>query len=103
MLINLGPLGKALYTANHLVSLRGPKTVSDPFKNISRISKPILVVHGLLDRLADPGVADLLHDSSAPDAKVTVVKIPGADHSFFNCQKDLVDTVNQWLMEQMKP
>ena len=103
MLINLGPLGKALYTANHLVSLRGPKTVSDPFKNISRISKPTLVVHGLLDRLADPVVADLLHDSSAPGAKVTVVKIPGADHSFFNCQKDLVDTVNQWLMEQMKP
>ncbi|MBW2220577.1 MAG: alpha/beta fold hydrolase, partial [Deltaproteobacteria bacterium] len=75
MLVNLGPLGKALYTANHLVSLRGPKTVSDPFKNIARISKPILIVHGLSDRLADHTVADQLRNIAASASKVSVIKI----------------------------
>jgi len=103
MLINLGPLGKALYTANHLVSLRGPKTVSDPFKNIARISKPILVVHGLSDRLSEHTVADQLYNSAAPSTKVSVVKIAGAGHSFYNHQKDLSDTINRWLIEQMQP
>lgn len=103
MLINLGPLGKALYTANHLVSLRGPKTVSDPFKNIARISKPILVVHGLSDRLSEHTVADQLYNSAATGTKVSVVKIAGAGHSFYNRQKDLADTINRWLIEQMQP
>lgn len=103
MLINLGPLGKALYTANHLVSLRGPKTVSDPFKNIARISKPILVVHGLSDRLSEHTVADQLYNSAAAGTKVSVVKIAGAGHSFYNRQKDLADTINRWLIEQMQP
>jgi pimeloyl-ACP methyl ester carboxylesterase len=102
MLINLGPLGKALYTANHLVSLRGPKTVSDPFNNIARISKPIIVVHGLSDRLAEHTVADKLYSSAAKGNKVSVVKLAGAGHSFYNRQKDLVDTINRWLKEQMQ-
>ena len=100
MLINLGPLGKALYTANHLVSLRGPNTVSDPFKNIARISNPILIVHGLSDRLADHAVSDQLRNSAASASKVSLIKIPGADHSFYNRQKDLADTINRWLIEQ---
>ena len=79
MLINLGPLGKALYTAYHVVSLRGPKTVSDPYQNIPRIFQPILVVHGLADRLANPDVADRLRNSATPKTNVTVVKIPGAN------------------------
>ena len=103
MLINLGPLGKALYTANHLVSLRGPKTVSDPFKNIARVAKPILIVHGLSDRLAEHTVADQLKSSAAAGNKVSVIKIAGADHSFFNHQMDLVETVNRWLKEQVQP
>lgn len=103
MLINLGPLGKALYTANHLVSLRGPKTVSDPFHNIARVAKPILIVHGLSDRLAEHTVADQLKSSAAAGNKVSIVKIAGADHSFFNHQKDLVETINRWLIEQVQP
>lgn len=102
MLIDLGPLGKALYTANHLVSLRGPKTVSDPFKNIARIVKPILVVHGLSDRLADHSIADQLGNNAAAKAKVDVVKIADAGHSFHNRQQDLADTLSRWLMEQTK-
>ena len=100
MLINLGPLGKALYTANHVVSLRGPKTVSDPYKNIGRILKPILIVHGLADRLANPDVTDRLLKSTAPGIQVTVVKIPGANHGFSDHQQDLVNAVNKWLIDQ---
>jgi pimeloyl-ACP methyl ester carboxylesterase len=100
MLINLGPLGKALYTANHVVSLRGPKTVSDPYKNISQIFKPILIVHGLADRLANPDVTDRLLKSAAPGIHVTVVKIPGANHGFSAHQQDLVTAANKWLIDQ---
>jgi pimeloyl-ACP methyl ester carboxylesterase len=100
MLINLGPLGKALYTANHVVSLRGPETVSDPYKNISQIFKPILIVHGLADRLANPDVTDRLLKSAAPGIHVTVVKIPGANHGFSAHQQDLVNAVNKWLIDQ---
>ncbi|MBW2605340.1 MAG: alpha/beta fold hydrolase [Deltaproteobacteria bacterium] len=99
MLINLGPLGKALYTANHVVSLRGPKTVSDPYKNISRIFQPVLVVHGLADRLANPHVADRLRNSAAPKTNVTVVKIPGANHRFSQHQEKLVSVVTRWMLE----
>jgi pimeloyl-ACP methyl ester carboxylesterase len=101
MLINLGPLGKTLYTANHVVSLRGPKTVSDPYKNIARISQPILVVHGLADRLANPDVADRLRNSSTTKTNVTVVKISGADHRFNNHQKELVSIATQWMREHL--
>jgi pimeloyl-ACP methyl ester carboxylesterase len=101
MLINLGPLGKALYTANHLVSLRGPATVSDPFKNIERVSKPILIVHGLLDRLADHTVADRLGKSAASPNNVSVIKMSGAGHSFFNRQQHLTDTLSHWMIQQM--
>ncbi len=100
MLINLGPLGKALYTANHLVSLRGPATVSDPFKNIARISKPILIVHGLLDRLADHTVADQLAKSASAAHRVQVIKISGAGHSFYNRQQNLADNLSRWMMQQ---
>jgi len=103
MLINLGPLGKALYTANHVVSLRGPKTVSDPYKNIARIFKPVLIVHGLADRLANPDVADRLLKSATPGIHVTVVKIPGANHRFSGHQQDLVSAVNKWLTNQVNP
>lgn len=101
MLINLGPLGKALYTANHVVSLRGPKTVSDPYKNISRIFQPVLVVHGLDDRLANPDVADRFRSSAMPKTNVTVVKIPGANHRFSNHQEKLVSVIARWMLEHL--
>ena len=101
MLIDLGPLGKALYTANHVVSLRGPKTVSDPYKNISRIFQPILIVHGLADRLANPDVADRLRNSATPKTNVTVVKIPGAKHRFSHHQKKLVSVVTRWMLDRL--
>jgi pimeloyl-ACP methyl ester carboxylesterase len=101
MLIDLGPLGKALYTANHVVSLRGPKTLSDPFRNISRVTKPILIVHGLADRLVDPDVADRLRNTAAQNTHVTVIKIPGADHRFHSHRQDLVNIMHRWLLDQL--
>ena len=100
MLIDLGPLGKALYTANHVVSLRGPGTRSDPFTNIAQISRPVLIVHGLADRLADPSVADHLKNSGPGDNQITVRKIGAADHRFRNHQKELKEAITQWLGEQ---
>ena len=101
MLINLGPLGKALYTANHVVSLRGPKTLSDPYKNIARISQPILVVHGLADHLANPDVADRLRNNATPKTNVMIVKIPCADHRFSNHREKLVSVVVRWITEHL--
>ena len=100
MLINLGPLGKALYTANHVVSLRGPETRSDPFRNIARVSKPILIVHGLADRLADPHVADQLKNEAK--AIVTVHQIAHANHRFQGHQEELVEVICQWLLQQLR-
>ena len=101
MLIDLGPLGKTLYTANHVVSLRGPATRSDPFTNIAQVSRPVLIVHGLADRLADPSVADHLKNSSPRDNQITVRKIGAAGHRFRNHQKELEEVITQWLGEQL--
>jgi len=102
MLIDLGPLGKTLYTANHVVSLRGPQTVSDPFMNVARLTKPILIVHGVADRLADPKVADQLKNNAPSASRVTVVKIADADHRFHQHQKELVQVIYQWLFQQLR-
>jgi len=101
MLIDLGPLGKTLYTANHVVSLRGPATRSDPFTNIAHISRPVLIVHGLADRLADPSVADHLKNSGPGDNQITVRKIGAADHRFRNHQKELEKIITRWLVDQL--
>lgn len=102
MLIDLGPLGKTLYTANHVVSLRGPATRSDPFTNIAHVSRPVLIVHGLADRLADPSVADHLKNSGPRDNQITVSKIGAADHRFRNHQKELEEIITQWLVQQLR-
>ncbi|MCG6974694.1 MAG: alpha/beta hydrolase [Desulfobacterales bacterium] len=102
MLVNLGPLGKALYTANHVVSLRGANTVSDPFKNIAKISRPILIVQGMADHLVDPNVADRLRNSAMVSSEVTVVKIPGADHRFDHHRQDLVNIIHRWLVNRLQ-
>ena len=101
MLIDLGPLGKALYTANHLVSLRGPETFSDPFINIAHTSTPILIVHGLADGLADPKVSDQLKKSAGTGHQVRVTKIAGADHRFRGHQKELEEVIYQWIVGQL--
>jgi pimeloyl-ACP methyl ester carboxylesterase len=103
MVVDLGPLGKAFYTAHHVVSLRGPLSVSDPFRNVARITRPILVIHGLADRLADPAVADELRRSAPAPAQITVILIPGAEHSFRDHEKPLEEAVYTWLVRRLSP
>lgn len=102
MVVDLGPLGKALYTANHVVSLRGPQSLSDPFRNIAQVSRPILIVHGLIDRLADPAVADELRRNAPAADQVSVVLIPGADHSFRGHEKSMEDAISTWLLGRLR-
>jgi pimeloyl-ACP methyl ester carboxylesterase len=98
MVVDLGPLGKALYTAAHVVSLRGPQTRSDPFRNIARITRPVLIVHGLADRLADPAVAKEISRTAPQAEQVTVSLIPGADHSFSGHEQALEEVISTWLL-----
>ena len=102
MLVDLGPLGKALYSANHLVSLRGPDSFSDPYKNIARVSSPVLIIHGLADRLADPEVTDRLGRQARSGTQVKVVKMAGADHQFSCCRQELAETISAWLLKELK-
>ena len=103
MVVDLGPLGKAFYTANHVVSLRGPQSLSDPFRNIAQVRRPILVLHGLADRLADPAVADQLRRNAPAAEQVTVILIPGAEHSFRDHEKRLEEAVCTWLLRHLSP
>ena len=103
MVVDLGPLGKALYTANHVVSLRGPSSLSDPFRNIAHVTRPILIVHGLADRLADPAVAAELRRSAPAAEQVSVIQIPGADHSFREHEKLLEEAIYSWLLRRLSP
>jgi pimeloyl-ACP methyl ester carboxylesterase len=70
--------------------------------NIARISKPVLIVHGLADRLADPQVADQLKNNVGSGSSVTLSKIEGADHSFRNREKELEEIIVQWLVEKIR-
>ena len=103
MVVDLGPLGKALYSANHVVSLRGPSSLSDPFRNIAQVTRPILIVHGLADRLADPAVADELRRHAPAAEQVTVILIPGAEHSFRDHEKPLEEAIYTWLLRRLSP
>jgi pimeloyl-ACP methyl ester carboxylesterase len=98
MLVDLGPLGKALYSADHLVSLRGPQTRSDPFRNIARVGVPILVVSAGADRLVDAETSRRL-GAAAPRA--TLVELPSADHAYSRHPTELLAAVEKWLGETL--
>lgn len=97
MLVDLGPLGKALYSARHVVSLRGPATRSDPYQNITRIRVPILILHGTADRLADPVVADRLKGAATAAPDVQLFLIPGAGHALPAQSDAILPTLEAWL------
>ena len=99
MLVDLGPLGKALYSADHLVSLRGPQTKSDPFRNIARVRTPILLVYATADRLVDLAVGRRLKTAATSAPRVDLVEIAGADHDFSGHQDELASVVERWLGE----
>ncbi len=99
MVIDLGPLGKALYTPRYLLSLRGPNARSDPYKNIPKVTNPILIVQGKADKLIEPGIAEGLRRAATSSARVNVVYLDGADHAFKNKEAVLTQRVLAWLQE----
>jgi pimeloyl-ACP methyl ester carboxylesterase len=99
MLIDLGPLGKALYTARYLLSLRGPTARSDPYQNIRKASDRVLIVQGTADKLIEPGVAERMQRAAAASSKPDLIYIEGADHSFKNHDGVLAQRVLGWLKE----
>jgi alpha-beta hydrolase superfamily lysophospholipase len=101
MRVNLGPLGWAVYSADHLVSLRGPATRSDPYRNAAVVTVPILIVHAGADRLVDPDVARRLRAAATAAPRVDLVEVLGADHGFSGHQAALADIVERWLAETL--
>lgn len=97
MLVDLGPLGKALYSAQHVVSLRGPGTRSDPFQNIAGVKVPILILHGTADRLADLSVAERLKDAAVSALSIRLHLIPGADHGLPQYPDAILPILGPWL------
>lgn len=97
MLVDLGPLGKALYTPGYLLSLRGPQAESDPYQNIAQVKNPVLILQGKADKLIEPDIAERLRKGAAANPKVTVVYVDGADHGFSSHQPELVERVLGWI------
>jgi len=99
MLVDLGPLGKALYTPRYLLSLRGPKARSDPFQNIQKVTSPILIVQGTADKLVQPGTAERLRRAATHSGKVDLIHVDGADHGFREREGALAERVLTWLKQ----
>jgi pimeloyl-ACP methyl ester carboxylesterase len=101
MLVDLGPLGRALYSADHLVSLRGPATRSDPYRNAASVTVPVLIVHAGADRLVDPDIARRLRAAATTAPRADLVEMPGADHGFSRHQAALADAIERWLADAL--
>ncbi len=99
MLVDLGPLGKALYTARYLLSLRGPKARSDPYQNIQKLKNRILVVQGTADKLVEPCTADRLKRAATSSPTVDLISFERADHSFTGQETILAQRILAWLKE----
>jgi len=99
MLVDLGPLGKALYTPRYLLSLRGPNARSDPYQNIQKVASPILIIQGTADILVEPGIAERLRRAATRSARVDLIHLEGADHAFKKQEAVLVQRILDWLKE----
>jgi len=95
MLVDLGPIGKALYTARYLLSLRGPHRLSNPYLNLAKVKNPILIVQGTADKLIPPDVGKRLQMAAGPTA--VSASIEGAGHGFENYESALSEKVLGWL------
>jgi pimeloyl-ACP methyl ester carboxylesterase len=97
MVIELGPLGKALYTARYLLSLRGPASHSDPYQNVRKVTNRVLILQGSADKLVEPGVARRLQQAATVSAKAELISMEGAGHSFRGREGELAQRVLEWL------
>ena len=102
MLVDLGPLGKALYTSRYLLSMRGPNAQSDPYRNIQKIAGPILILRGTADKLVEPGIAERLRDAAKRSSRVDLIEVEGADHGFKKKEEVLTQRILTWL-EKVAP
>lgn len=97
MLIEMGPLGRALYTPQYLLSLRGPNAKSDPYQNIQSVKNPILILQGKADKLIESDIAERLRKATPNNSRVEVLYIEGANHSFSLQQPVLAEWVLNWI------
>ena len=95
MLVDLGPLGKALYTPRYLLSMRGPERLSNPYVNIAKVKNPILIVQGGADKLIAQDVGKRLQTAAGTTAMLT--SIEGAGHGFDNYESLLSEKIMSWL------
>jgi len=99
MVVDLGPLGKALYTPRYLLSLRGPNARSDPYQNIEKVANPILIVQGKADKLIEPDIGERLRRATGRSAKVDLIYVEGANHTFNGQEAILAERILAWLKE----
>jgi pimeloyl-ACP methyl ester carboxylesterase len=99
MVVDLGPLGKALYTPRYLLSLRGPDARSDPYQNIERVANPILIVQGKADKLIEPAIGERLRGAAKRSSKVDLIYVEGAKHTFDGQEAVLAERILAWLKE----
>ncbi len=95
MLVDLGPLGRALYTAQYLLSMRGPERVSNPYVNVAKVKNPILIVQGGADKLIAPDIGKRLQMAAGHAA--VLASIEGAGHGFENYESSLSEKILGWL------
>jgi pimeloyl-ACP methyl ester carboxylesterase len=95
MMVDLGPLGKALYTARYLLSMRGPDRRSNPYTNLAKVKNPILIMQGTADRLIASDIGKRLQIAAGPNA--VLASIEGAEHGFENYESPLIEKILGWL------
>jgi pimeloyl-ACP methyl ester carboxylesterase len=99
MVVDLGPLGKALYTPHYLLSMRGPNARSDPYQNIQKVTTPILIIQGKADKLIAPDIGERLRQAAPRSTKVDSIYLEGADHTFKKQEAVLVERILAWLKQ----
>lgn len=97
MLVDLGPLGKAFYTARYLLSQRGPERRSNPYQNAQQVTGRLLVLQGKADRLIASDIGQRLQRAAPGASKPELLYIDGADHRFSNHGSELIHRVLTWL------
>ena len=95
MMVDLGPIGKALYTPRYLLSMRGPDRRSNPYTNLAKLKNPILIVQGTADKLIAPDIGKRLQAAAGPTS--VLASIEGAEHGFENHESPLIEKVLGWL------
>jgi pimeloyl-ACP methyl ester carboxylesterase len=95
MMVDLGPIGKALYTPRYLLSMRGPDRRSNPYTNLAKVKNPILIVQGTADKLIAPDIGKRLQAAAGPTS--VLASIEGAEHGFENHESQLIEKILSWL------